>query len=285
MGVGFQIIEKYKTDLEKNDIFSSLDGIHFLPVDKNVYLRIQSVINDTENTFENILYTSFMYKHYLVWSGLEQEEMRGIYRYIEEVYKESQAPLVKLSPPDKSIRSDQSDEPVKPKILDIFLGANNILCFLILFQLNDCSFAIIVEKKKETEISLPENFVPQLSKLIISHISLISRIISEHAKKNTFDEGFRYLYFNHMNLALKSSIERDSLSPDTIRILNKMHNDFENSPQLSEILISNEGWIVGRKSDQREFYILFDEKNANLLEINDEVKKLSAIYFRDIFID
>jgi len=104
-------------------------------------------------------------------------------------------------------------------------------------------------------------------------------------KKNTFDEGFRYLYFNHMNLALKSSIERDSLSPDTIRILNKMHNDFENSPQLSEILISNEGWIVGRKSDQREFYILFDEKNANLLEINDEVKKLSAIYFRDIFID
>jgi len=187
---GFRLIEKYKPDLEKNDIFSSLDGIHFLPVDKNVYLRIQSVINDTENTFENILYTSFMYKHYLVWSGLEQEEMRGIYRYIEEVYKDSQIPLVKVSSTDKSIRSsDQMDEPfkpVKPKILDIFLGTNNILCYLILFQLNDCSFAIIVEKKKETEIGLPENFVPQLSKLIISHISLISRIISEHAKKKYF---------------------------------------------------------------------------------------------------
>jgi len=31
---------------EKADIFSSLDGIHFLPVDKNVYLRVQSFINE-----------------------------------------------------------------------------------------------------------------------------------------------------------------------------------------------------------------------------------------------
>jgi hypothetical protein len=29
-----------------------------------------------------------------------------------------------------------------------------------------------------------------------------------------------------------------------------------------------DGWVVGRKSDQREFYVIFDQKNANLLEIN-----------------
>jgi len=170
---GFQTIEKYKSDLEKNDIFSSLDGIHFLPVDKNVYLRIQSVINDTENTFENILYSSFMYKHYLVWSGLEQEEMRGIYRYIEEVYKDSQVPGYKIS-------NEKEYQYLSPQI---FLGANNTNCYLILFQLNDCSFALIVEKKNEMENGLPPNFISQLSKLIVNHITLISRIISEHAKK------------------------------------------------------------------------------------------------------
>lgn len=30
----------------------------------------------------------------------------------------------------------------------------------------------------------------------------------------------------------------------------------------------NDGWIVGKKSDQREFFVIFDQKNANLLEIN-----------------
>ncbi len=75
----------------------------------------------------------------------------------------------------------------------------------------------------------------------------------------------------------------------------------------------NDGWVVGRKSDQREFYVIFDQKNANLLEINgpsshpassraacaggrvcdpltmcartDEVRKLCSTYFNNIFID
>lgn len=41
-------------DPAKADIFTSLDGIQFLPVDKNVYLRIQSFVNLAENTFEHI---------------------------------------------------------------------------------------------------------------------------------------------------------------------------------------------------------------------------------------
>ena len=69
----------------------------------------------------------------------------------------------------------------------------------------------------------------------------------------------------------------------------------------------DDGWIVGRKSDQREFYVIFDQKNANLLEVNgmksppfqnwsrrdahhlsalaEEVRKLSSTYFNNIFIE
>jgi hypothetical protein len=68
---------------------------------------------------------------------------------------------------------------------------------------------------------------------------------------------------------------------------------------MNEMLVetNNGGWVVGKKSDQREFYILFDQKSANLLQINgmvvdlliftssDEMKKLSSTYFKDIFID
>ena len=29
-------------------------------------------------------------------------------------------------------------------------------------------------------------------------------------------------------------------------------------------------WVVGKKSDQREFYVVLNQKNANLIEINGE---------------
>lgn len=44
-------------------------------------------------------------------------------------------------------------------------------------------------------------------------------------------------------------------------------------------------WVVGKKSDDREFYVIFDNKNANLQDINEEVKKLGETYFKNIFID
>jgi len=154
----------------------------------------------------------------------------------------------------------------------------------------DCSCAFLVKSINSNSSGQPPlsvQFCQQLEKLIKPQITFLAPIISEHAKKLTVEEGFKYLYFNHMNLALKSSMDREMISHDISRVLNKMHADFEHSSNLSEILIStqNDGWIVGRKSDQREFYIIFDRQGANLLEINDEVKKLSAAYFRDIFID
>lgn len=34
------------------------------------------------------------------------------------------------------------------------------------------------------------------------------------------------------------------------------------------IKMSNDSWVVGKKSDQREVYIIIHQKNANLIEIN-----------------
>lgn len=30
-------------------------------------------------------------------------------------------------------------------------------------------------------------------------------------------------------------------------------------------------WVVGKKSDQREFYVVINQKNANLIEINGKI--------------
>lgn len=64
------------------DLFATLDGIHFLPVDRNVYLRIQCFINLCENQFGCIKYCSFLYKDHLLWSGLEQDDIRVLLRFL-----------------------------------------------------------------------------------------------------------------------------------------------------------------------------------------------------------
>jgi len=41
---------------------------------------------------------------------------------------------------------------------------------------------------------------------------------------------------------------------------------------LSEVIVrtAEDTWIVGKKSDQRELFVIFDQKNANLMDINSE---------------
>ena len=49
--------------------------------------------------------------------------------------------------------------------------------------------------------------------------------------------------------------------------------------------LSNDAWVVGRKADAREFYVMIDDTRANLSEVTEEVKKLSHTHFQNIFLD
>jgi len=208
---------------------------------------------------------------------LEQEEMRAIYKHLISNLNNEKKGFI-TGPEDIK---DKDTKVIAPKV---FIGPKNTPYKLIVFKLMDCTSAYLVK-----DVQVPVSFYVQLQKIIKPQIKFLGPIISEHAKKLTIEEGFRYLYFNHMNLALKTTLDRDQLPNDIVRVLNKMHADFERNASLSEVILhlgtQNDVWIVGRKSDQREFYIIFDQKSANLLEINEEVKKLSSIYFKDIFID
>jgi len=156
---------------------------------------------------------------------------------------------------------------------------------MVIYKHQDCMCFFFVDDVVVNN----NNFYVQLQRMVSTQLSFLAPIIFEHSKKIAalaLDE-FNYLYFNGMNLALKSTLNADTLSGDMSRVLNGMHTQFETYPTLNEILVESHagGWVVGKKSDHREFYILFDQKSANLLQINDEIKKLGDTYFKDIFID
>ena len=53
--------------LAQSDILDVFSGLHFLPLDKNTYLRIQCLVNLLEATFPSVKYSVFLYNDQLVW--------------------------------------------------------------------------------------------------------------------------------------------------------------------------------------------------------------------------
>ncbi|CAG2063844.1 unnamed protein product, partial [Timema podura] len=64
------------------DILDVFQGIQFLPLDKQTFLRVQCFVNFVEAMFVQVKYTAFLYNDQLVWSGLEPEDMQVVYRYL-----------------------------------------------------------------------------------------------------------------------------------------------------------------------------------------------------------
>jgi hypothetical protein len=112
------LIEKFESffssflasvDFAKADLLDALNGIQFLPLDKNSYLRVQCLVNQIEVAFpcvrvpgfffslslslsllfhqivaacSCIVSTVFLFNDHVVWSGLEQDDIRALYRFL-----------------------------------------------------------------------------------------------------------------------------------------------------------------------------------------------------------
>jgi len=123
-----------------------------------------------------------------------------------------------------------------------------------------------------------------------SQLDSLAPVIIDHYSRKAADDGFRYLYFNHMNLALKTSINKKAtaLPKEVMKLLTELHSEFERSPEsVCEVMLklSSDGWIVGRKSDRRELFVVIEGRSANLIDATEEIRKLSMSHFGNIFIE
>lgn len=287
-----EFLDKYLPilDLTRDvNLYYTLEGIQFLPVDRNVYLQIQCFINHCEQIFPDIEYSCFLYKDHLVWSGLELGDMRVIYKIFISHFYEEKSPFLPLQSSHKPGFQTGYDTTSFPNVAPkVFL--NDHTYYLLVYQMLDITYLFCVDQSSFSDA----RFYQKANDFMENQINFLARNLSFHyTSKQSASEEYRYLYFNHMNLAMKTSLsEKISVLPlPTINLLNQMHQDFERSPEsISEVVVNtlNDDWIVGRKSDQRELYVLFESQNFsnnNIIHIEDKVKKLNSTYFGNIFLD
>ncbi|XP_071493364.1 vacuolar fusion protein CCZ1 homolog [Diadema antillarum] len=294
--------------LSSCDILEVHNGIQFLPLDKNTYLRIQCFINLVEASFSQIKYTAFLYNNQLVWSGLEQDDMRVLYKYLTTgLIPSSLDTELRETPKSASAHSggsshygkfvvgpqnllDPSAAANKVPVLHISKGDHVEELFLIIYRAMSATICLMVEGTQLPSLEWYKNIDsflgPQLS-------TLASDIADQYAARRSSSSSsheFKFVYFNQMNLAQKTTVHdrktmAANINPETLRLIADINADFEKSDDAGETLMRtmSDYWVVGKKSDQREFYVVINQRNSNLIEINEEVKRLCASHFSNIF--
>ncbi|KAJ6659785.1 hypothetical protein lerEdw1_018501 [Lerista edwardsae] len=321
------------------DLLDVFCGISFFPLDKMTYLKIQSFINKMEESLSIVKYTAFLYNDQLIWSGLEQDDMRILYKYLTtSLFPRHIEP--ELAGRDSPIHAEipgnlqhygrfltgplnLNDPEAKCRFPKIFVNTENAYeeLHLIVYKAMSAAVCFMIDASMQPTLDfcrkLDSIVGPQLTVLAsdICEQYNINKRMSGFGSKEIKDPGrklgrrglncpirfprsekepqFKFIYFNHMNLAEKSTIHvrrtphisLTSVHPDLMKILGDINSDFTRVDDDEEIIVKamSDYWIVGKKSDQRELYVILNQKNANLIEVNEEVKKLCATQFNNIF--
>lgn len=300
--------------LNHSDILDVFQGIQFLPLDKQTFLRVQCFVNLIEAMFAQVKYTAFLYNDQLVWSGLEPEDMQVVYRYLvtsllpahlETELQGGSMPRHPTSPFSSSHYGRFVTGPTNlqdpsgniGKVPKVYIN-NDVspeLYHLVVYRALSATVCMFIEGSLILNIDLFKRLDiflgPQLTSLVTDVAEQCSRQAASNST-NSVDPSPKYVYFNKLNLAQKSTVHLDSrrtgnvaVSQEVLRLLADINADKSRMTTTGEIILKtmSDYWVVGKLSNLREFYVVIHQKNANLIEINDEVKRLCDSQLKNIF--
>lgn len=282
--------------LSQTDILDVFNGIQFQPLDKNTYLRVQCFINQLEATIPEVLYSILLYNDSLVWSGLEQDDIRVLYSYLTTSLFPA---CIELECPSRFLLGppNMADKSNIGRIPRVHLSTSNSAdeaeeCFLIVYRLFSATICLLVKGN----FQLTFNFLKRVDQHLEGQLGVIASDIAENCAKrppSLSEVQFKYVYFNHTNLAQKTSMHGGcarrsaNIPADILRLISDVNLDLNVMCDMDDgeliAKTSTDCWVVGKRCDKREVYVVISHKNANLIEINEEVKKLCAAHFGNIF--
>ncbi|KAL5473104.1 hypothetical protein EMCRGX_G027549 [Ephydatia muelleri] len=299
-------------EVSKLDIFSVLQGIQFLPLDKIMYLKVHSFVNLIETTFRNILHSVFLYGDQLVWSGLEQDDTKIFYQYLlgwlfpSQLGSDYLASLLPSTALQQSLQQSVTlplrtgsaamktgsflglgeGKDAKMSIVYITVDGKTSIFRLLVYTIGGATLCMFIENEKGS----PGELCRRLETFISPRLLQLSQHLVEFSNKPrlpSLEQPYRYVYFNEMNLAVKSPLmyrQMTTLPPDMMRLLVEINLDYDWVEEGETVIRTMvDYWLVARKSGHRRFMVLLNQRSSNFSEINEEIKRLCQREFINIF--
>jgi len=302
--------------LQYSDILDVYNGILFLPLDKTMFLRVQCLVNYIEASFPHVKHSAFLYNDHLVWSGLEQEDMQVMYRYLTAnlfpAFLETEFSGGALTP----VRAGASpfsqphygryvtgppnvnDTSQPGRVVKVFVNTaqKTEKYHLLVYRALNANICLLVQASFQLNFDFYKKLDSFLGPQLTSLASGIGEQYSRRPQSGSLqltEPQCKYIYFNHINLAQRSTVHPDNrrtgnigVPPDVMRLVADLNWDVQRMSSCSEVIVRtmSDYWVVAKYSDQRELYIILLQKTATLMDINDEVRRLIASQFTNLFL-
>ncbi|KAF5296062.1 hypothetical protein FQA39_LY12684 [Lamprigera yunnana] len=277
------------------DILNVFSGIHFLPLDKQNFLNVQCFINALECNYPLVQYVSFLFNDSLIWSGIEPDDSQVIYKYListllpANMETELQGGSIPRNPssPFSALHYGRFiTGPANLKTTDsvgkvpkVFLnnGKDATVYYFIVYRALNASICLFIN----SDVNLTVDLFKELDEFMGPKLSLIASDIAEYCTRqitlpNLSDSAPRFIYFNKLNLAYKSTVHLDhrqngniTCNKEAVQIIADMNTKKDLIGYAGETIVKtmNDYWVVGKVSNLREFYVVLQHKNASLIDI------------------
>ncbi|CAF4700724.1 unnamed protein product [Rotaria socialis] len=261
---------------------TSYIGIQFLPVEKKLYLKLQSILRRLELRFSSLKETLFLYKDQLIWSGLSQEDTSLVYSFFRLYYW----PHVKVllnSSTTQYLTIDTNANPADELIISatptsqiyqaFFLGNPPMPYRVLVVNINLITiFSFFHDDGDSTNI---EDMNTQIVDALKKDLDTMLPHFEEHLKKKypSADNTVRTVYYNKINMAYSSTVDWTREPVNSMAgIMNTLAEDMQWFHPSGEIMVKreNDPWIISKRSDMRELLFVVNQKNANLKEISEK---------------
>ncbi|KAF5280704.1 hypothetical protein FQR65_LT15014 [Abscondita terminalis] len=278
------------------DILNVFSGIHFLPLDKQNFLNVQCFINALECNYPIVKNVSFLFNDSLIWSGIEPDDTQVIYQYLigtllpANMENELQGGSIPRHPssPFSTLHygrfitgpSNLKTADSIGKVPKIYLDneKNAVVYYFIVYRALNASICLFING----DVTLTMELFKELDEFMGPKLSSIASDIAEYCTRHitpvtTSDSAPRFIYFNKLNLAYKSTVHLDnrqtgniSCNKEAVQVIADMNSKKDLLGYAGETIVKtmNDYWVVGKVSNLREFYVVLQHKNASLIDIS-----------------
>lgn len=197
-------------DMSRQDLFAVLDGLSYLPCDRNLWLAVQCVVNEVELEYPEVtkvprarcalalggfsLHThtqsAVFFKENLICSSMDVSQLRAVCHYLFQF------------PPNRAVVRDalaSGGSFAHRSQYPIHLGGEEH--HMLVFRVAECMVVLFASDLKSFAVVEPVQAF-----LLARAQPLVDALRASWDRMLRGDAGFRYVYYNSINWAIKTSL-------------------------------------------------------------------------------
>ena len=289
-------------NLSKCDLLQVFNGLSYCNLEKSSFLSFQSFINVAQDKYKSIKYSLILSDRNLVLTNLSKQDAQVVVSLLREKLH-LDLPFSKRSKAvSKNAKTYQFNH--GRFVNNLFNGTNNAVYVstnsdqmeqmrILVYQAFNITTCFLLNY---IDLSLLD-FCKVLDHQIGPQLVNLAKEIPASSQKSTdsMDQHMKHVFVNRETLAVETTCHSvhggstsSSIPNEIMHVLDDIAgNQLVERHEDEEIInkVQNDHWVATKKTNQKELYVVVNSKNANLIGINDDIRKMSHHFDNICFSD